>query len=950
MAFENIGIGGILSFDSARAVLGMGRASTAFAALEQRARRLQMGMRQVGQGVRTLGMASVGMAAGMGFGLKQAVDFEHQMGAVAAVTRSTSKELQINTAEARKLGIETAFSATQAAQAMEILGKFGLSKGPLREATKGVTDLAAAEGINLASAARVAVGSLRAMNMQVTESKRAANVLALASASTAANAIGMGESFSYAGGTLQSLNLDYEQSAAVFGLLANRMITGSRAGTGIMALFRGLQGSSQKAEKLMTKLGISAKQLGIKDLSGLHKVLPRISAALRKHYKTPIERAKAVTTIFGRFGGVVFNALAGAGGTALKKLTDELKLSGSAFKIHGKTVGAAAWMARQRLNTVKGAVTLFKSSLESFFITIFQGFLGPMKGRIQEITKHFNNVLFAMQDLERDGSLKNQAKLTEKYGRTTMQLALGVRDGVKMMKDAWRAVGNQVKRVARMFGTAMGKNTLRTIVKLTVGISLLMASLAPLFAGLFAIKVLFGAIGSIATGALIAIKAALLPVLIVVGAIAGALVVLRNEGESLGAAATRILGGIAGYLKSIYTGAILPLVRGIWDVLYEFTAGMSEFWSEIRNRARANIMGFVGLFKQAVAVVISVLKPVFSIIKQMVLKLRPAFQAYIRFMMTIYEVILKIGRAVMSLIKVVADVVRGVIAVLRPMLIELAGLFSSIYKWIYDTMSQIYRVVGTVIVYIIGLVKKLVISWKPFFIGMAKLVVVLYRIGRIIAEVIIGSLKVMFGILKEVALIIWKQIKPGWDAIQGPMRVVLSVILKIGRAIKDAVLAPFKLLAEYMAKGLAKLESAAKWIPGVSVSNIRKLRKALEGFAGTGALTGAEYRAGGYGPPRRARRVGVRQVSRAQMLKEQKAHAKRMAERRKKEREKIKLELKDSRKYSFTAKTSVDGRCVAAATARHSTELQERAGYGTTPWQRRAVVTRSDATTPARAK
>jgi len=45
--------------------------------------------------------------------------------------------------------------------------------------------------------------------------------------------------------------------------------------------------------------------------------------------------------------------------------------------------------------------------------------------------------------------------------------------------------------------------------------------------------------------------------------------------------------------------------------------------------------------------------------------------------------------------------------------------------------------------------------------------------------------------------------------------------------------------------------------------------------------------------------------------------------------------------FDITAQTNIDGRCVSSASSRHTRETRERAGFETTPWQRRAAVVRA---------
>jgi TP901 family phage tail tape measure protein len=942
MAFENIGLGGILTFNSAPAVRGMTKASRSFQRLELRARRLKEGMRRVGAGMRTLGMASVVGGVAMGFGLKKAVDFEHQMGAVASVTRATGKQLNTYSDFARKMGIETAFSASEAGKAMFVLGKFGLTKKPLMEATKGVTDLAAAEGIDLAAASRVMVGSLKSMSMSVMESKRAANVLALASASTEANVINLGESFAYAGSTAKQMNMSYEMTTAIFSALAGKMMVGSRAGTGVMALMRGLQGSSSRASKIMASLGINVQQFG-GDMSRLPAIIEHIDQVLSKKFTNPIQKAQKITQIFGRFGQVAFSNLAQTGRKEMERIHQSLTKAGSAFKDKfGRPLGAAAWMAQKRLNTVKGAVILFKSSLESFFITIFQGFLGPMKSRIQDITKRFNNVLFAMQALEKDDSIKNQTALVKKYGHTTMQMALGFRDATKMVKNAWKAIGQAIQRVGRLFGKHIGKDTLRHVIKFTLGISMMLASLAPIFIALFGLKVLFGALWSVGTGMLIAIKAALLPVAVVLGGILALLMIRRKEGESLGQTALRMIMAIRSAAISLMNTVIVPLFEGIMDVMRAFTVEIADFWQGVAFQLQNLIYQTIGAFKKAISIIITIMRPLLSLVKGIILRLRPVFQALVKFAMVVYGVFVKVATAILAVFKAFARVVASIIRALKPILLDIVTAVGKVARWVMKVIAGLFKALGAVARGVMYLFRKLHQFMRPVVEAFGKIVQFLWIIGKIIFKVLVLPLKLVLGVVKDIGMWVWDKIAPGFRAIGRALGVFVNMIVRAGKLLKTVLLWPFQKIAQGLAYVLRKLAKVASIIPGVSGKAIREIATSLEHFSGVYSKGVGKRIAGGQRAQMKKQEMLTGGEARA-LAEEERRSARTQA----KAEKTLNATIVDKRSLSVKAMSSIDGRCVASASARHRVELQERAGFGTTPWQRRAVILRSGDLTPA---
>jgi TP901 family phage tail tape measure protein len=949
MAFETLGIGGILTFNDTQAVTAMTRTGRSFQRLQLRARRLSAGMSKIGAGIRSVGMASAAAGLGMGIGLKSAVDFEHQMASVSAVTGGVTSEMKLNSQYARKLGIDTAYSATEAGKAMFILGKFGLTKKPLRTATKGVTDLAAAVDLNMESAATVLIGTLKSMSMSTEHATRVSNVLAEMSVRTAARADGLGESFAYAGSTMKSMNVNVETSAAAFGLLADKMMIGSRAGTGMMALMRGLQGSSGKSQKLMKKWGINVQQFG-GDMSKLPAILEHVNKVLSKKFTNPIKKAQAVTAIFGRFGQVAFNNLAQSGREKFEQLIKAAKKSGTKYKLFGKTVGAAAFMAAKRLDSVKGVMILIKSSLEGLAISMFKTFLGPMKARLNAAKQGFNNVLAAMTALGNDDSVRNQTKLTHQYGSTVVQVALGVRDGIKLVKDTWTSIGLVIKRVGMMFGQAMGKDTLRTIMKIVVGGTMLLGTMAPMFIALLGLKFLIGTVVSLVSGLAMVFSAVALPAVAVIAGIAAAFLLLREEGESVGATAMRIMTNVATFAQGIYQNAILPIFYGLKDIVMSLTTGMSAFWAETLGTMRGYVRELGDEFMMTSGRMVGGIRPVMSAIKGAVVKLKPFFKAYIKFNLAVLGLIIKVGIAAKRFGMEVASSLMSVVNALKPILKDIFGAMVKLFGTLFVLLGKVLTYIGQVTMKMVAMWGKVWNAIKPVIIGLLKMIAILYRVGKVISELVMAPFIAVYRVVKKLVLLTATKLMPVFQGIAGVLSTVFRFVLKIGKAIKDAILVPFKFVAGYMAKALGRLASVASYIPGLSKANILKLQAALQGFSGEGSMV---VTAGPMGKVRRRRaeRVAVTQTSRAEHLRQAKETQRMIDYRAKKAREarlQESIEKKTSVKVNTT--TSIDGRCVADATARHRVEIQERAGYGMTPWQRRAVILRSNETTPQGAR
>lgn len=89
--------------------------------------------------------AGTAVASGVGLAVKQFADFDQAMSAVKANSGATGAQLDALRASAVKLGADSQFSATEAAQGINELAKAGVQTGDiLGGALKGSLDLAAA--------------------------------------------------------------------------------------------------------------------------------------------------------------------------------------------------------------------------------------------------------------------------------------------------------------------------------------------------------------------------------------------------------------------------------------------------------------------------------------------------------------------------------------------------------------------------------------------------------------------------------------------------------------------------------------------------------------------------------------------------------------------------------------------------------------------------------------
>lgn len=400
MAFERIGLGGILRFDEKQALTGMRRAQAGFTRLQMSAQKLGSGLSMMGDGMRNAGMAMLPVTAAMGFGAAKAGRFEKQMSAVGAITRSSADELAALTNEAKRQGVVSVFSAQQSAEAMEYMGRAGFNTQEIIEGLGGVMAAAAADGISLATSSDIVARVVKGMGLEVKEASHVADVLALTSAKTNTNITALGEAFTYGAPQAKALGISLEETTAAFGFMADAGLRGSIGGTSFMNMLVKLSKPSSKATKMIANMGIK-----LEDAHGRLKPLPEIIGL----FKTQLDKVKSTTKkaammaeIFGLRGAKAYSALSLAGRQKMAELTEDLEASSFGL-------GAAQEMANKRLDNFLGALTLFGSSLEAVAIEFFGPFLNVFKETTQDMTAALNSVLFAVQGLKQ---VREQAALS----------------------------------------------------------------------------------------------------------------------------------------------------------------------------------------------------------------------------------------------------------------------------------------------------------------------------------------------------------------------------------------------------------------------------------------------------------------------------------------------------------------------------------------------------------
>lgn len=330
----------------------------------------------------TTAIAGAGLIGVFGLAVKAAMDFDRQMSEVGAVSNATSGELDGLRAAALQAGKDTAYSATQAAEAESNLAKAGISTADiLGGALTGSLALAAAGSLDLAEAADVAAKTMNIFQLRGSDVGHIADVLAASANKSATDVHEMGEALKQGGMVAANVGLSLEDTAGTLAAFADHALAGSDAGTSLKTMLQMLANPSKEASGLMRELGIHAYDTA-GNFVGVDKLAGQLQTSLGG--LTQAERDAAFATIFGSDATRAAQVLYGQGEAGIRDYIDAVN-----------DQGAAQDVARQKTDNLAGDIERLKGSIETLAIQSGSG----ANGGLRMLTQWANGAIDAFSDL-----------------------------------------------------------------------------------------------------------------------------------------------------------------------------------------------------------------------------------------------------------------------------------------------------------------------------------------------------------------------------------------------------------------------------------------------------------------------------------------------------------------------------------------------------------------------
>ena len=347
---------------------------------------------KIGGAFKTVGkVAKTAMAAGSAAAVaftKTSIDsgmnFDTAMSQVAATMGTTVDKIENVKAKAEEMGRTTKYTATEAAEGMNILAQAGLSADEQISGIGTVLNLASAGAMSLEESASYTAGAVKGFGDSMGNASYYADLMAKGATLANTNVRGLGEAFSGSAATAKNYGQSADSATLSLLRLAEQNVTGSEASTALNRAMADLYTPTDNASKALDQLGVSAyKSNG--EAKDFNDLVDELNGSLQG--MTAEQKNNALATIFTTQGLQAFNKMTASSDATVQKFWKGIQDSS----------GSAAQQAATQLDNLKGDITLLSSATEGLELGFYNTFSGAIRGAIKGITSEVSGLAEAME-------------------------------------------------------------------------------------------------------------------------------------------------------------------------------------------------------------------------------------------------------------------------------------------------------------------------------------------------------------------------------------------------------------------------------------------------------------------------------------------------------------------------------------------------------------------------
>ena len=338
------------------------------------------------------------VAATMGMTVEQLNATEEEMANMSDAERQAAISAQESFGKlrdfAQEMGSTTAFSASQAADALNYMALAGYNTEEAMQMLPNVLNLAAAGDMELARASDMVTDAQSALGLQMEDMEGFVDQLAKTASKSNTSVEQLGDAILTIGGTAKILSGGTTELNTSLGILADNGIKGAEGGTKLRNVLLSLSAPTDKASALLESLGVQAVDTATGNLKPLEEIMGDLSSSLDGLGSA--EKAEIINTIFNKQDIAAVNALLDTSSDRWKELSADIEDS----------KGAAEAMAKTQLDNLAGDVTMFQSALEGAKIAVSDGLTPTLRQFVQFGTSGLSKITEAFKEGGLSGAME----------------------------------------------------------------------------------------------------------------------------------------------------------------------------------------------------------------------------------------------------------------------------------------------------------------------------------------------------------------------------------------------------------------------------------------------------------------------------------------------------------------------------------------------------------------
>lgn len=330
-----------------------------------------------------------GIANGLNSITKAAVELESAFANIQAITAASDTTMEKLRGTILRVGEASKYSVEDIARATTMLGQAGLTAEEINDVLETTTQLAAGTGSELSNTVDLMTSALAVWGLNSEEASHLSDVMVTGMNRTKATLETFRMAVQYAGATMSSLNVSFDEFASVAAAASNAGLRASVVGTGLRAMTSELISPTKKMVRGLAQLGLSTEDVNI-ETQGLVNVLYKLKNA-----------GLSAGNAYDLFGKRAAQFVLAAQGQL--DVVDELR---NAFNESGATLKAY----ETQMNTLSAQWTAFKNNVKGSTASMLE----LISGMLQGILKSLNDIFRGIKRLFSDGFQVNFEETAEK--------------------------------------------------------------------------------------------------------------------------------------------------------------------------------------------------------------------------------------------------------------------------------------------------------------------------------------------------------------------------------------------------------------------------------------------------------------------------------------------------------------------------------------------------------